>query len=122
MQSVTIMWCFICKVSVLFTATFAMQFRFTRTVIRVAQNTSQTGAWDAFRNETHNTRKLKKKFVFGIPNDGVVDFDFVSCFLHGPLFSRVLMLCSSYNRVGIKGRDEKIRKQPSGDPSSGEIP
>ena len=32
------------------------------------------------------------------------------------------VLCSSDNRGGMKRRDEEIRKQPSGDPSSGGIP
>ena len=33
-----------------------------------------------------------------------------------------ILLCSSDNRGGTKRRDKEIRKQPSGDPSSGGIP
>ena len=32
------------------------------------------------------------------------------------------LLCSSDNRGGMERQDEEVRKQPSGDPSSGKIP
>ena len=38
------------------------------------------------------------------------------------VFARKYKLCSSDNRGGMKRRDKEIRKQPSGDPSSGGIP
>ena len=46
-------------------------------------DTSQSGLYDCFRNETHNGKPLKKKFVLETPRAGVVEFDFTSVYLHG---------------------------------------
>jgi hypothetical protein len=44
-------------------------------------NVSQTGAWDSFRNERLDGNELKKKLVFKVPTTGILEFDFVACFL-----------------------------------------
>jgi hypothetical protein len=46
-------------------------------------DTSQTGAYDCFRNELLNAKQLKKKLVFGVPERGMLEFDFTSCYLRG---------------------------------------